>query len=66
MSVVSSSDDKNGDIAGNGGIWYDDGSSDGSDSESDAGNSSRDSINTITRQQVSPRYLMYDPKNQDN
>ncbi|GKE85658.1 hypothetical protein Tco_1559400 [Tanacetum coccineum] len=37
LSVVSSSDDKNGEIAGNGGIWSDDGSSDGSDSESDAG-----------------------------
>ncbi|GKG05815.1 hypothetical protein Tco_0325901 [Tanacetum coccineum] len=36
QSVVSSSDDKNGEIAGNGGIWSDDGSSDGSDSESDA------------------------------
>ncbi|GJT30554.1 hypothetical protein Tco_0910829 [Tanacetum coccineum] len=35
LSVVSSSDDKNGDIAGNGGIWSDDGSSDGSGSESD-------------------------------
>ncbi|GJX64966.1 hypothetical protein Tco_0299309 [Tanacetum coccineum] len=36
LSVVSSADDKNGKIAGNGGIWSDDGSSDGSDSESDA------------------------------
>ncbi|GJW47167.1 hypothetical protein Tco_0078813 [Tanacetum coccineum] len=36
LSVVSSSDDKNGEIAGNGGIWSDDGSLDGSDSESDA------------------------------
>ncbi|GKA46987.1 hypothetical protein Tco_0739870 [Tanacetum coccineum] len=36
LSVVSSSDDKNGEIAGNGGIWSDDGSSDGSGSESDA------------------------------
>ncbi|GJW75077.1 reverse transcriptase domain-containing protein [Tanacetum coccineum] len=36
MSVVSSSNDKNGEIAGNGGIWSDDGSSYGSDSESDA------------------------------
>ncbi|GJV66027.1 putative ribonuclease H-like domain-containing protein [Tanacetum coccineum] len=36
LSVVSSSDDKNGDIAGNGDIWSDDGSSDGSDSKSDA------------------------------
>ncbi|GJQ98136.1 hypothetical protein Tco_0009275 [Tanacetum coccineum] len=37
LSVVSSSDNKNGEIAGNGGIWSDDGSLDGSDSESDAG-----------------------------
>ncbi|GJT35952.1 hypothetical protein Tco_0926371 [Tanacetum coccineum] len=37
LSVVSSADDKNGEIAGNGGIWSDDGSSDGSDYESDAG-----------------------------
>ncbi|GJR29806.1 retrovirus-related pol polyprotein from transposon TNT 1-94 [Tanacetum coccineum] len=37
MFVVSSSDDKNGEITGNGGIWSDDGSSDGSKSESDAG-----------------------------
>ncbi|GKB48497.1 hypothetical protein Tco_0899250 [Tanacetum coccineum] len=37
LSVVSSSDDKNGEIVGNGGIWSDYGSSDGSDSESDAG-----------------------------
>ncbi|GJV38840.1 RNA-directed DNA polymerase, eukaryota [Tanacetum coccineum] len=37
LSVVSSFDDKNGKVAGNGGIWSDDGSSDGSDSESDAG-----------------------------
>ncbi|GKD27516.1 hypothetical protein Tco_1233730, partial [Tanacetum coccineum] len=37
LSVVSSSDDKNGEVAGNSGIWSDDGSSDGSDSESDAG-----------------------------
>ncbi|GKF83448.1 hypothetical protein Tco_0245104, partial [Tanacetum coccineum] len=37
LSVVSSSDDKNGEIAGNGGIWSDDGSLDGSGSESDAG-----------------------------
>ncbi|GKC93170.1 hypothetical protein Tco_1158612, partial [Tanacetum coccineum] len=36
LSVVSSSDDKNGKITGNGGIWSEDGSSDGSDSESDA------------------------------
>ncbi|GJR39145.1 hypothetical protein Tco_1214829 [Tanacetum coccineum] len=36
LSVVSSSDDKNGEVAGNGGIWSDDGYSDGSDSESDA------------------------------
>ncbi|GJT61492.1 hypothetical protein Tco_1005025 [Tanacetum coccineum] len=36
LSVVSSADDKNGKIAGNGGIWSDDGSSDGSDSESNA------------------------------
>nr|GFD42182.1 hypothetical protein [Tanacetum cinerariifolium] len=33
----SSSDDKNGEIAGSGGIWPDDGSSDGSDSASDTG-----------------------------
>nr|GFD40470.1 hypothetical protein [Tanacetum cinerariifolium] len=31
LSVVSSFDDKNGKTAGNGGIWLDDGSSDGSD-----------------------------------
>nr|GFC58912.1 hypothetical protein [Tanacetum cinerariifolium] len=37
LFVVSSDDDKNGEIAGNGGIWFDDGSSDGSDSISDAG-----------------------------
>nr|GEX32407.1 glycyl-tRNA synthetase / glycine--tRNA ligase [Tanacetum cinerariifolium] len=36
LSVVSSSDDKNGKTAGNGGIWPDDGSSDGS-GVSDAG-----------------------------
>nr|GEY94403.1 hypothetical protein [Tanacetum cinerariifolium] len=36
LSVVSSSDDKNGEVAGNGGIWSDDGSLDGSDSVSDA------------------------------
>ncbi|GKG43956.1 hypothetical protein Tco_0483049, partial [Tanacetum coccineum] len=36
LSVGSLSDDsKNGEVAGNGGIWSDDGSSDGSDSESD-------------------------------
>ncbi|GJZ01309.1 hypothetical protein Tco_0519270 [Tanacetum coccineum] len=35
LSVVSSSDDKNGEIAGNSGRMSDDGSSDGSDSESD-------------------------------
>ncbi|GKG59078.1 hypothetical protein Tco_0602787, partial [Tanacetum coccineum] len=35
--VGSSSDDKNGEVAGTGGMWSDDGSSDGSDSESDAG-----------------------------
>ncbi|GJZ12298.1 hypothetical protein Tco_0547528 [Tanacetum coccineum] len=35
LSVVSSSDDKNGKVAGNGGIWSDEGSLDGSDSESD-------------------------------
>ncbi|GKC98003.1 hypothetical protein Tco_1168278, partial [Tanacetum coccineum] len=35
LSVVSSSDDKNGKVAGNGGIWSDDGSSDGSNSELD-------------------------------
>ncbi|GJZ74876.1 hypothetical protein Tco_0639341 [Tanacetum coccineum] len=39
LSVVSSSDDKNGEIAGNGGIWSDDGSSDGSDTESDVSGS---------------------------
>nr|GEU62256.1 Gag-Pol polyprotein [Tanacetum cinerariifolium] len=32
LSVVSSFDDKNGETVGNGGIWPDDGSSDGSDS----------------------------------
>ncbi|GKF47274.1 hypothetical protein Tco_0137076, partial [Tanacetum coccineum] len=37
LSMVSSSDDKNGEMAGNGGIWSDDGSSDGSGSESDVG-----------------------------
>nr|GEX78402.1 hypothetical protein [Tanacetum cinerariifolium] len=37
LSVVSSSDDKNGEVASSGGIWPDDGSSDGSDSASDAG-----------------------------
>nr|GFB66132.1 hypothetical protein [Tanacetum cinerariifolium] len=37
LSVVSSFDDKNGEIAGSGGIWPDAGSSDGSDSASDAG-----------------------------
>ncbi|GKF87951.1 hypothetical protein Tco_0258828, partial [Tanacetum coccineum] len=36
LSVVSSADDKNGEIAGNGGIWSDDGSLDGSNSISDA------------------------------
>nr|GEU65482.1 zinc finger, CCHC-type [Tanacetum cinerariifolium] len=36
LSVVSSVDDKNGEIAGNSGIWSDDGSSDGLDSISDA------------------------------
>nr|GEU84318.1 reverse transcriptase domain-containing protein [Tanacetum cinerariifolium] len=36
LSVVSSSDDKNGETAGNGGIWPDDGSSDGSNSVSNA------------------------------
>nr|GEX92149.1 hypothetical protein [Tanacetum cinerariifolium] len=36
LSVVSSSDDKNGETPGNVGIWPDDGSSDGSDSASDA------------------------------
>ncbi|GJV21036.1 hypothetical protein Tco_1370056 [Tanacetum coccineum] len=35
--VGSSSDDKNSEIAGDGGIWSDDGSSNGSDSESNAG-----------------------------
>nr|GFB71669.1 hypothetical protein [Tanacetum cinerariifolium] len=37
LYVVSSSDDKNGETSGNGGIWPDDGSSYGSDSISDAG-----------------------------
>ncbi|GKF89568.1 hypothetical protein Tco_0263531, partial [Tanacetum coccineum] len=37
MFMVSSADDKNGEIAGNGGIWSDDRSSDGSNSISDAG-----------------------------
>nr|GFB90227.1 hypothetical protein [Tanacetum cinerariifolium] len=37
LTIVSSSDDKNGETTGNGGIWPDDGSSDGSDSVSDAG-----------------------------
>nr|GFD09716.1 hypothetical protein [Tanacetum cinerariifolium] len=37
LCVVSSSDDKNGEVAGRGGIWPDAGSSDGSDSASDAG-----------------------------
>ncbi|GKE09915.1 hypothetical protein Tco_1413466 [Tanacetum coccineum] len=37
LSMVSSSDDKNGEMAGNGGTWSDDGSSNGSGSESDAG-----------------------------
>nr|GFD61573.1 hypothetical protein [Tanacetum cinerariifolium] len=36
LFVVSSSDDKNGEIAGSGGICPDAGSSDGSDSASDA------------------------------
>ncbi|GKG04171.1 hypothetical protein Tco_0314558, partial [Tanacetum coccineum] len=36
LSMVSLFDDKNGKIDGNGRIWSDDGSSDGSDSESDA------------------------------
>nr|GFC93026.1 hypothetical protein [Tanacetum cinerariifolium] len=35
--LVSSYGDKNGEIAGSGGIWPDDGSSGGSDSASDAG-----------------------------
>nr|GFA15095.1 hypothetical protein [Tanacetum cinerariifolium] len=39
LTVVSSSDDKNGEVAGSGGIWPDVGSSDGSDSASDAGES---------------------------
>ncbi|GKG06071.1 hypothetical protein Tco_0326157, partial [Tanacetum coccineum] len=42
MSMVSLVNDKNGEIAGNDGIWSDDGSSDGSDSISDAGEKSRD------------------------
>nr|GEX36489.1 hypothetical protein [Tanacetum cinerariifolium] len=37
LSVVSTVDHKNGEIAGNGGIWSDDGSSDGSDTASDTG-----------------------------
>nr|GFD40322.1 hypothetical protein [Tanacetum cinerariifolium]GFD40389.1 hypothetical protein [Tanacetum cinerariifolium] len=37
LSVVSLSDNKNGEVAGSGGIWPDAGSSDGSDSASDAG-----------------------------
>nr|GFD44189.1 hypothetical protein [Tanacetum cinerariifolium] len=37
LSVVSSSDDKNGEVAGSGGIWPDDGSSYRSDSALDAG-----------------------------
>ncbi|GKD75002.1 hypothetical protein Tco_1333284, partial [Tanacetum coccineum] len=37
LSLVLSSDDKNGEVAGNGGIWSDDGSSGRSESESDAG-----------------------------
>nr|GFD36580.1 hypothetical protein [Tanacetum cinerariifolium] len=37
LSVVSSSDDKNGEVAGSGGIWPDVGSSYGSDSASYAG-----------------------------
>ncbi|GKB43909.1 hypothetical protein Tco_0888851, partial [Tanacetum coccineum] len=36
LSVVSLADDKNGEIAGNYGIWSGDGSSDGSNSVSDA------------------------------
>ncbi|GKF78295.1 hypothetical protein Tco_0230765 [Tanacetum coccineum] len=36
LSVVSSANDKNGEIAGNGGTGSDDGSSDGSNSVSDA------------------------------
>nr|GFB67352.1 hypothetical protein [Tanacetum cinerariifolium] len=36
LFVVSSANDKSGEVAGNGGIWSDDGSSDGSDSVSDA------------------------------
>nr|GFB21469.1 hypothetical protein [Tanacetum cinerariifolium] len=37
LFVVSSLYDKNGEIAGSGGIWPDDGSSYGSDSASDVG-----------------------------
>ncbi|GKG25797.1 hypothetical protein Tco_0398943, partial [Tanacetum coccineum] len=37
LSVVSLVDDKNGEVAGNDGIWSDDGSLDGSDSVSDTG-----------------------------
>nr|GEY31707.1 hypothetical protein [Tanacetum cinerariifolium] len=37
LSVVSSSNDKNGETVGNGGMWSDDGSSNRSDSISDAG-----------------------------
>nr|GEU47650.1 reverse transcriptase domain-containing protein [Tanacetum cinerariifolium] len=44
LSVMSSSDDKNGKTAGNGGMWSDDGSLDGSDSVSDADSSSRHSL----------------------
>ncbi|GJZ22157.1 hypothetical protein Tco_0559196 [Tanacetum coccineum] len=36
LSMMSSVDDKNGEIVGDGGIWFDDGSSNGSDSELDA------------------------------
>ncbi|GJW82246.1 hypothetical protein Tco_0146221 [Tanacetum coccineum] len=37
LSVMSLVDDKNGEVAGNDSIWFDDGSLDGSDSVSDAG-----------------------------
>nr|GEW22980.1 hypothetical protein [Tanacetum cinerariifolium] len=37
LFVVSSADDKNGEVAGNGGVWSDDGSLDRPDSASDAG-----------------------------
>ncbi|GJY78271.1 hypothetical protein Tco_0484072 [Tanacetum coccineum] len=51
LSVVSSADDKNGEIAGNGGIWSDTRSLDGSDSVSDAGKD----IAKITRKEPKTR-----------